>query len=201
MTLRRRLFLPDCSHTCRLGEFLGSEARAGDVLLLSGALGAGKTAFARGFIQSARNDRTLEVTSPTYLLANSYPPMKREDSTPTVVHMDLWRLEDATKRPIVDFETVFADCSALIEWPDRLGSLTPDERLEVLLEYPDVEGPLNEEDPWGFGSGEIDDVGSARDGRFATLRAYGCKWEERVEQLYTKCIREDHKGRMVLSRR
>lgn len=195
---RTPLFLPDASHTYHLGRLLAADTRAGDILLLSGELGAGKTALARGFVHFARQDDALEVTSPTYLLANTYPPMKPDETAPPVVHMDLWRLEEASQRPIVDFDQVFREFASLIEWPDRLGSLRPLERLEVLLEYPEKDGKTDEGDPWGFGSGDLDDVGVARDGRFASLMPYGERWTKRVEQLYEKYAQLDQQGRPVI---
>lgn len=191
-----RIFLPTPAHTYDLGRLLALDARPGDVLLLSGALGAGKTALARGYVQCARDDRSLDVTSPTYLLANSYPA-QRGDSKPTVVHMDLWRLNDASERPIVDFDHVFTRFASLVEWPDRLGEISVGDRLQVLLEYPEVP-ETDEDDPWGFGSGDPDDVGAAMDGRFVSFVPHGERWTRRVEELYQEYVRLDQQGRTTV---
>lgn len=187
------IWLPDERDTYRLGHVLGEIACAGDTLLLDGDLGAGKTCLARGYIHSARRDPTLQVTSPTYLLVNTYsqtpPPMETtsERVIPTIYHMDLWRLQDASTRPIVDFDHLFSHAIALIEWPDRLGSKAlPEERLHITLRYP---APLDDpnmpaqntdrdagNDIWGFEA-------VTRQGRTATLTPHGKKWIDRVKSL------------------
>lgn len=115
--------------------------------------------------------------------------------------MDLWRLDDGTKRAIVDFEEVFGKHISLIEWPDRLKGRVPPERLEVLLEYPEREAKVNKDDPWGFGSGDLGDMGAARDGRFATLLPFGDKWEGRVKRIHDELTVLDEIGRLVIADR
>lgn len=185
--------MPTEHDTYRLGHILGSDARPSDALMLDGQLGAGKTCVARGYIHSARNDSSLQVTSPTYLLANTYPPQNSpEDRTPTVYHLDLWRLDDASSRPIVDFGFVFRSAVALIEWPDRLKSLLPEERLDIILEYPQNDSPSeNGDDPWGFGTGEPDDLASSRSGRYARLVPHGVLWRTRIDSLYRHHVRQE----------
>lgn len=187
------IWLPDEQNTYRLGQILGEVARAGDTLLLDGDLGAGKTCLARGYIHSARKDASLQVTSPTYLLVNTFPQSPHSaatdsrDPTPTIYHLDLWRLQDASSRPIVDFEHLFNHAIALIEWPDRLGSQTiPDKRLEVTLQYPGAS--LNDPDIAKRGDGDaVDDVWGfeavTNQGRTATLKPHGPNWVERVKSL------------------
>lgn len=196
----RRLWLPDSSATHRLGSLLGQDPRPSDVVLLSGALGAGKTCFARGYIQTVRSDISLDVTSPTYLLVNAYPPDQGEKG-PTVYHMDLWRLNAGTKRAIVDFDEVFQKHVSIIEWPDRLQDRLPSERLGVLLEYPETDAEVDENDPWGFGSGDPDDMGAAREGRFATLLPVGTHWEERANRIHDEVAVLDEVGRLVIADR
>ncbi|CDF37489.1 unnamed protein product [Chondrus crispus] len=193
-----RLWLPNTSATHQLGTLLGQDARPSDVILLSGSLGAGKTCFARGYIQTVRGDTAIEVTSPTYLLVNTYPPSFKQKG-PTVYHMDLWRLDPGTRRAIVDFSEVFGKHISLIEWPDRLQDELPSERLEVLIEYPERHAEVDENDPWGFGTEDVDGLGSARDGRFATLQPVGRSWEERITKLRDEVAVLDEAGRLVIS--
>lgn len=187
------IWLPDEQNTYRLGQILGGVARAGDTLLLDGDLGAGKTCLARGYIHSARKDTSLQVTSPTYLLVNTFPQSSHSaatnsrDPTPTIYHLDLWRLQDASSRPIVDFEHLFNHAIALIEWPDRLDSQTiPEDRLEVTLQYPGT-SLTDPDSAKRSGADAVDDVWGfeavTNQGRTATLRPHGPKWVERVKSL------------------
>lgn len=181
----REIPLPSSDYTSLLGGVLARGARAGDVLCLRGDLGAGKTSLARGYVRAARRDQTLDVTSPTFCLDNTYPPEQWEldeaDSAPVpaIHHMDLWRLKSAGERSIVDFEHVFKAQIALIEWPERLGTLLPEERLEVRIVHEDVAGradtgELATGDDWGF---EDEDN---LPGRIATLEPHGPAWHARV---------------------
>jgi tRNA threonylcarbamoyladenosine biosynthesis protein TsaE len=176
----RRISLPSAACTARLGHLLARDARAGDVLCLLGDLGAGKTSFARGYVRAARRDAALDVTSPTYCLDNAYPPSRDEralpSAAPLIHHMDLWRLRSASERSFVDFDVVFADHIALIEWPDRLGALTPADRLDVRIEF--VPRSAAADDEWGF-----EDDGAECEGRVATLVPHGASWCERLAAL------------------
>lgn len=111
----------------KLGHVLGTDAMAGDVVLLTGNLGAGKTCFARGFIRSCVEDGALRVTSPSYLLDNTYETQHGA----LVHHIDLFRLSGAGDLHILNIPQIFTTSVCLIEWPDRLGSCMPQNRLEV----------------------------------------------------------------------
>ncbi|KAF0717811.1 Aste57867_2084 [Aphanomyces stellatus] len=124
-----------------LGAALAAQvpARTGNVLFLVGDLGCGKTCFTRGFARSWCQDKTLDVTSPTYLLINTYDaPMDARRSP--LYHMDLYRLESvtATDGEALGLADAFSNGMTVIEWPDRLRDV-PKERLEVHIEYTDVE--------------------------------------------------------------
>ncbi len=125
--------LPDLRATEDLGRALSALARAGDVIVLEGDLGAGKTSLARGFIRAlAKNAEAAgeEIPSPTFTLVQIYD----RDPAP-VWHFDLYRLEQPEEVYELGFEEALAEAITLIEWPIRLGTLLPAERLEVRLVF------------------------------------------------------------------
>jgi tRNA threonylcarbamoyladenosine biosynthesis protein TsaE len=119
--------LPSLAATETLAASVAALVRQGDVILLEGELGAGKTVFARAFLRAATGDPALEVPSPTFTLVQSY-------DTPigVVHHFDLWRLEGPCGLVELGWDDARVDV-VLVEWPDRLGSLRPDAALTVAL--------------------------------------------------------------------
>lgn len=99
-----------------LGAKLGKILRLGDVVLLYGDLGAGKTTFSRGLIQSLLLDPE-EVVSPTFTLVQTYPAADF-----MVYHYDLYRLEvgDASTLTELGWDESLSDGVTLVEWPERL---------------------------------------------------------------------------------
>ncbi len=124
--------LADESETAILAARVVPLARRGDILALWGDLGSGKSVFARGFIRAACGED--DVPSPTFTLVQSY-----EAATFTIHHFDLYRLEFPEEAYELDIEDAFAEGVSLVEWPDRLGSLLPSERLDVILTQGDTE--------------------------------------------------------------
>ena len=104
--------------------------RAGDVLLLSGNLGAGKTAFVRGLAEGLGID-PHEVSSPTFTLVHEY-----RGGRLTLFHVDLYRLDRAATDDLGLEEMGVADGVLAIEWPDRLSHELPGAR-QVSLEIVD----------------------------------------------------------------
>lgn len=115
-----RVFLKDESETQRLGEQLAVQARPGDVLLLEGDLGAGKSSLARAFIRAMMGDARLAVPSPTFTLVQSY----EAPSGVEIWHYDLWRLDGPGALEELGWDEAQAGI-VIVEWPDRLGALTP----------------------------------------------------------------------------
>jgi tRNA threonylcarbamoyladenosine biosynthesis protein TsaE len=121
------LILPSEKDTLALGAALAAQAARGDVIALSGPLGAGKTTLARGFISRlAGGDE--EVVSPTFTLVQVY-----EIAPAPVWHFDLYRLNNPDDMLELGFEEALAMGISLIEWPERLGKLLPASSLEVAL--------------------------------------------------------------------
>lgn len=118
--------LPDEAATADLARRLARRAERGDVIGLQGALGSGKTSFARAFIRSL-DDGAQEVPSPTFALVEVYAFAGR----PPVWHFDLYRLSAPEQAYELGIEDAFAEGISLIEWPERLGALLPGEHLLI----------------------------------------------------------------------
>ena len=119
--------LPDLAATGALAAELAALAQPGDVILLDGPFGAGKTALARAFLRAATDDPALEVSSPSFTLVQSY-----DTSRGRVHHFDLWRLDGPAALTELGWDEARADI-VLAEWPERLGALRPPEALELRL--------------------------------------------------------------------
>jgi tRNA threonylcarbamoyladenosine biosynthesis protein TsaE len=134
-----------------LAARLAALARPGDLVLLVGDLGAGKTAFTQGF---ARGLGILEqVTSPTFTLARSY------DGRLELHHLDVYRLDHLSETADLGLgELLDSDGVVVIEWGDRVLAALPADYLEVRLE-----------------------LGEGDDDRWVTLRAVGPSWPARWE--------------------
>ena len=112
----------------RLGRYLGREARPGDVLLLAGDLGAGKTTLTRAIAAGLEVPPEVPVTSPTFALLHEYPGRL------PLYHIDLYRLD--SEEEIEDLglaDAIYGEGVAVVEWPDRLGTLTPTEHLSLTI--------------------------------------------------------------------
>jgi tRNA threonylcarbamoyladenosine biosynthesis protein TsaE len=118
------------SETERLGRRLGKLLAAGDVVALSGPLGAGKTAFVKGVASGAGADGSA-VSSPTFALLHEYSAKKIR-----IYHMDWYRLPDlgARDRAWIS-ECLDADGVCLIEWPERGEDLLDPDRVSVRLDH------------------------------------------------------------------
>ncbi|MEM9763603.1 MAG: tRNA (adenosine(37)-N6)-threonylcarbamoyltransferase complex ATPase subunit type 1 TsaE [Pseudomonadota bacterium] len=126
------LILSGEDETEAFGRLLAGALDAGDTVLLSGTLGAGKSALARAILRARLADPAAEVPSPSYTLVNVYEP----PAGPPVWHADLYRLGDSSELAELGLEDAFASTICLVEWPDRLPS-QPARRLEIALALPD----------------------------------------------------------------
>ncbi|MBW4023895.1 MAG: tRNA (adenosine(37)-N6)-threonylcarbamoyltransferase complex ATPase subunit type 1 TsaE [Proteobacteria bacterium] len=121
------LTLPTLDATEALARRVAPLLRAGDTVLLSGPLGAGKSAFARALLRDMAGDPVLDVPSPSFTLVQSY-----ETRRGIVHHYDLWRIEPGPDLRELGLDEAFTDIT-LIEWPDRLGADTPPGALRIAL--------------------------------------------------------------------
>jgi N-acetylmuramate 1-kinase len=116
--------------TAQLMADLALLTGAGDVITLSGDLGAGKTAAARAMIRYLADDDALEVPSPTFTLAQSY-----ELPSLSLLHADLYRIGDPSELDEIGLSPLPDGVVALIEWPERAGSLLPADRIDIAFNH------------------------------------------------------------------
>lgn len=123
-----RFHLSDESETQKLGEKLAAIVRPGDVLLLEGPLGAGKSCLSRAFIRALTRNGQLAVPSPTFTLVQNYQTPQGLE----IFHYDLWRLNGPQDLEELGWDEALAGV-VLVEWPDRLGELTPPDAWRLRL--------------------------------------------------------------------
>lgn len=155
--ITKELLLPDLAATATLGCQLGRLARNGDVLLLHGGLGVGKTTLTQAVAAGLEVPLEQYVSSPSFALLHEY-----KGRLP-LYHLDCYRLageEEVEGAGLLDY--IGSAGLTVIEWPDRLGSFWPAQRLDVTLE---------------------DAGGTAR---HCLLEPQGREWMERINQLQRK---------------
>lgn len=113
----------------RLAEEIAFAVRPGDLIALSGDLGAGKTTLARALISALQGGAREEVPSPTFTLVQAYATPRM-----AVAHFDLYRLNDPSELQELGLDHALQTGLALIEWPERAGGSIPESRLDVQLE-------------------------------------------------------------------
>ena len=128
-----RFALPSLAETGRLASALAALCGRSDALGLGGALGSGKTAFARAFIGARARAAGVpppEVPSPTFTLIQTY-----EIGGLEIHHIDLYRLETPEETRELGIDDALAAGLGLIEWPERLGAATPPALLRLTFEH------------------------------------------------------------------
>ena len=117
------------AQTMRIGERLGSLLQPGDVVCLTGALGAGKTCMAQGI--GAGWGAAGEMTSPTFTLIHE---LRRAPDGAALYHIDLYRIESENEARLLGLSDLFErDAVCVVEWPERAGGILPDACLRVEL--------------------------------------------------------------------
>lgn len=127
--------------TRRIGDALGRLLEVGDVVLLSGQLGAGKTVFVQGLATGLGYDGT--VSSKSFVLLGEY------EGKITLFHADLYRLDQPEQVDDLALDELVADGAVAIEWPERGDSRLPEEHLLVQFEIDSAETRTLSLDPKG----------------------------------------------------
>jgi len=125
-----RIFLADDAATAALGADLAATLKPGALVLLSGGLGAGKTALARAMVRALAGDPALDVPSPSFALVQPY-----ETGGAPLLHADLYRLRGERE---IDELGLFDrdDAIVLVEWPERAPELVSLATMQVALAVP-----------------------------------------------------------------
>ena len=120
--------------TWRVGRRLGQRLHAGDLILLSGTFGAGKTLLTQGLAAGLAVEE--RVTSPSFALVNEYDGRDADGRAVRLYHIDLYRLDDPAQVETIGLEEYLAapDGICVVEWPEHLGDVEGLERLLVELE-------------------------------------------------------------------
>jgi len=149
------LRVPTAEAMRALGERLAADLRAGDLVVLSGDLGAGKTTFTRGV--GAGLGVRGEVTSPTFVIARVHPSVS---GGPPLVHVDAYRLGGWAELEDLDLEASLEESVTVVEWGAGLVEGLADDRLEIVINR-------------AHGAQEL---ASGDDTRTVELRGVGARW-------------------------
>lgn len=154
--------LTDERATERLMMDVAGLIEPGDLITLSGDLGAGKTTFARALIRHLAGDASIEVPSPTFTLMQTY-----ELPRFPLLHADLYRLSGPAELAELGFDDISPATVTLLEWPDRAGSALPPDRLDIALTLSPQQGA-------GFRNARVTGYGAlaARAERIALIRRF-----------------------------
>lgn len=152
--LQEAMLLPTPEDTLELGRALGALLRAGDLVILAGSLGAGKTALTKGI--AAGMGVSGRVTSPTFVIARVHPA---GPGGVALVHVDAYRLAGAVELDDLDLDTDLTAAAVVVEWGDGVAEQLSDSYLVAALQrLPD-------------------------DTRLATLTPVGGDWAQRITGL------------------
>lgn len=169
----------DADETRALGARLARLLRAGDLVMLSGGLGAGKTTLAQGI--GAALEVRGRVSSPTFIIARVHPALS---DGPDLIHVDAYRITSLEEIDALDLDSSLDRAVTLVEWgEEKVEALSPD-RLEIQVLRPHgavrAEHPQPEDAPAGSVVGEpVVDLGEVDDGnRTIIVRAVGPRWAD-----------------------
>jgi tRNA threonylcarbamoyladenosine biosynthesis protein TsaE len=143
------------AETEAIGEAIGSQLRLGDLVVLSGDLGAGKTTFTKGLARALGIEQ--RVTSPTFTIVQEY------DGRLPVAHVDVYRLERIQELYDFGFEELLEERVTVVEWGDAIALVLPHDRVNVRI--------------------ELDETDDGDDRRRLAIAADGPSWDARRPEL------------------
>jgi tRNA threonylcarbamoyladenosine biosynthesis protein TsaE len=151
-----------------LGHRIARRLRPGDLVVLTGGLGAGKTTLAQGI--GAGLGVRGPITSPTFVIARVHPSL---NGGPPLVHVDAYRLESMAEVDDLDLDAGLETSVTVVEWGQGLVEDLAADRLEVVItrRQGTVPGPDGDPDPVGVGDGTDED-----EPRLVTLTGVGPRW-------------------------
>ncbi|ANS78677.1 TsaE protein, required for threonylcarbamoyladenosine t(6)A37 formation in tRNA [Serinicoccus hydrothermalis] len=155
----RRWTLPTAQDTRDLGRELGAVLRAGDLVVLTGDLGAGKTTFTQGLAEGL--GVRGPITSPTFVIARVHPSLT---GGPDLVHVDAYRLSGGAELDDLDLDASLEESVTVVEWGEGLAESLAAQRLEVLLQRSRSEDEEEQE-------------------RVAVLRGVGERWADGLDEV------------------
>lgn len=157
--------LPDADATRAWGRALAPLLRAGDLLVLTGDLGAGKTTLTQGL--GAGLGVRGQVASPTFVIAREHPALPRPDGTrgPALVHVDAYRLGSLDEVEALDLEASLDEAVTVVEWGEGWVEGLTDDRLELRLSR-----------PHGGLAADADVQDAAAGERTLTVQGVGARW-------------------------
>jgi tRNA threonylcarbamoyladenosine biosynthesis protein TsaE len=124
----------EATATKAVAAALAKAAKSGDLIVLAGEMGVGKTAFAQGFAVGL--DISETVTSPTFTLVRSYPITPQPGRPRVLHHLDVYRLDRMNEVADLAIGELIDDRSVtLIEWGDAVADVLPKDRLQILISY------------------------------------------------------------------
>ncbi|CAN5231960.1 hypothetical protein BH09ACT10_BH09ACT10_28850 [soil metagenome] len=154
--------LPDVAATRAFSEHLAGLLEAGDVLVMTGGLGAGKTTFTQG-LGDALGVRG-PITSPTFVIARTHPSLV---AGPPLVHVDAYRLGASIELDDIDLDATTEESVTVVEWGEGMAEQLSDNWLEIRLEQRHAMST----DPLGT---KVE--GSGDDTRVITVKPHGPRW-------------------------
>lgn len=173
MTLGKTLWLareiPTPEHMKEFAGRLATLTRPGDLFVLSGDLGAGKTTFTQGFGEAL--GVRGPITSPTFVIARTHPSLV---DGPPLVHVDAYRLGDAAEIDDIDLDATTDDAVTVVEWGDGMAEQLSDSWLHIKIEVRGAR-PI---DPLGTPHEEIETADDTEDheARVVTVKPHGPRW-------------------------
>jgi tRNA threonylcarbamoyladenosine biosynthesis protein TsaE len=164
--------LADAEATRGFGRALAAVLRPGDLVVLTGSLGAGKTTLTQGIGQGL--GVRGQVASPTFIIARVHPSTV---GGPALVHVDAYRLGSLEELDALDLDTGLDESVTVVEWGEGLAEVLSDDRIEVRIDRPrGAAAPDPTSDPTGDPDMDADDDGAEAGARHVTVRTVGPRW-------------------------